>query len=180
MPFEDLKRALGPAAFDDLYRGIVCEAEHDADVLADALGRQARAAKPSQGTGEALKPELRSVLALLALPPKVQRWHDGKYIQDFDQLPPDPAVVRGLLKRLSDGSYDDASVALCRTLAVRALVWWMENCSWSARRTIGTEIVLGNPSAAMAQVDDVADYLQTHHRIVTGEKGGNHADSSKE
>ncbi|MCP4592981.1 MAG: hypothetical protein GY842_19785 [bacterium] len=173
----ELEDLLGRGAYDDLCMGIACEAKHDANVWADELSRLSPAAKPNKRRGEALDPQLNSVLALLAMLPRIQHWHDDQCTQHFTRRPPEPAVVLEALKRFLDSQDDVASLALCRRLAVDALLCWMENCSWSARRTIGVEVVFGRPSEIMAHAEDMTHYLHRHYHIVTDEKGGNHADS---
>ncbi|HNO80097.1 MAG TPA: hypothetical protein PKN33_18775 [Phycisphaerae bacterium] len=82
-----------------------------------------------------------------------------------------------LLGRLGRSPIKNEDVALCRKLTVETLVCWMQHCSWSARRTIGAEIVLRTPSALLAHVDDLADYLGAHRGLVTEKKGNDDADS---
>ncbi|NOX58831.1 MAG: hypothetical protein GXP29_08240 [Planctomycetes bacterium] len=109
MTLDELRRDLGDAAFDDLCAGVACEAEHDANLLADALDRVAPSGKRKTASREKPSFGVVQATALLAMLPRIQRWHDGD-VRYFAKPPPDPAVVIDLLARLGQGPMKNEDV----------------------------------------------------------------------
>ncbi len=177
MTLEELRETLGPGAFEDLRLGVVCEAEHDANVMVSGLSTPSARKRRRPDVQYPGRTKSHPIIILAAMLPRIQRWFNDGDVCYFARRPPDPAVVIDLLGRLGRSPIKNEDVALCRKLTVETLVCWMQHCSWSARRTIGAEIVLRTPSALLAHVDDLADYLGAHRGLVTEKKGNDDADS---
>lgn len=177
MTLQELERTLGSAAFDDLVLGTKCEATCDADRLADSLDQRTPSAGAESDSPQGTASEVVNALALLAMLPRIQRWHDEGTARYFAERPPTPDEVTVVLKRIRERGLSKADADACRMLAVRTLTCWMLNCSWSARRTMGVEVVLRQPTGLLAHVDALADFIMTHRELIGDQKGEFHGDT---
>lgn len=177
MNLGELKTLIGPSAYRDLICGIRCEAQHDANQLADLLKRISQPANneaPSKKTG--VNENALSLALLVAAVLRVQRWRDNAHDQ-YLSYKPEWGVVNQIAKHVSNSTFDDEAANNARKFGVDAFTTWIKNFSWSARRTLGIDVVFSNPPALLARLDDLADYLQSQCHLMTAEKGGNDADS---
>lgn len=167
MTRDELEQSLGPGALRDLKDGIRCQAEHDANLLADALDRSSL---PRQPTQESVNPPSGKMLSLTLLTAAVlrrQRWNDEGHDRYFTSRPPDLAIVLEIMRRLANGTFDDTTAAQARRFAVDTQVFWMRQFCWSARPTLDVDVVLGGPDRFGDQdLDELAEFLwrnRGHH-----------------
>ena len=175
MTRDELEQSLGPGALRDLEAGIRCQAEHDANLLADALDR---ISPPTQRTQESANPpsgKMLSLMLLTAAALRHQQWCDEGHDRNFTSRPPDLAIVREIMRRLSNGTFDDSMASLARKFAVDTQVFWMRQFSRSARPKLGVDIVTGGVDLTTEGIlQHWADFLWTNRQAGPTPEGGKH------
>lgn len=175
MTLAELEHSLGPGAYHDLVKGIRCQAEHDADLLADALCGTARPARRRPKCTPLPTGGWVSLITFLAAVLRLRQWRDKGHDRSFTTPPPDLSAAPEIVKCLSDSGGDESVAALARRFAVDVLVFWMANFSWSARRLLGVDVVLRNPTRLTAHSKVLTGFLNGNRRLALGEDGGNDA-----
>jgi len=107
---------------------------------------------------------------------RLQRWSDDGHVR-YLAWPPDLNTARAIAKDLLNGATDQVILAKARQLTVDVLVCWMTHFSWSARRLLGADVVIGRSAPVLCQVNLLAEYLAAHCGLSTDPKGSDHVGS---
>ena len=152
------KHAVATGATAALIDGVRCEAEHAADLLIDRLEahglippEKQRRRKPVRGLSLVLVLRAAAVLRRL-------EWTKNGQDEFIQEIPPEPDLaprLDAIFRTVSSGE-----AAESRRYALRTLLAWIQNFSWSARAALGVDVVLGGPgSLDDRKLDELAGFL---------------------
>ncbi|GJM26221.1 MAG: hypothetical protein DHS20C16_26360 [Phycisphaerae bacterium] len=177
MELGELRKSLGQNAFDDLVAGVVCEAEHDAEIFCDMIESGTPKSTKKPVATERVRPELYSVGILQSMIARVVRWNECGETNHFEKAPPKPEVLAGAVQQALQADLDQSSLLRCRQLAVEVLSCWAKNFSWCARRELGAEVSVRAPDRINSNLDALAAFLVKHARLHSDVEGGEDDDS---
>ena len=172
---DDLEQSLGPAAFQDLVEGVRREAEHAANQTADRLDQFYADRGRERKKGRPLSAEPASFTLFLTAALRRKQWCEEGYERYIGTQEREIAMAGTMIKSFSNDKFGETAADRCRKFAADTLACWMQKFSWSARRLLGADVVLGGVDAITDQeLEGLANFLFSHRACGKQSDGGNH------